>query len=186
MGNRILFWERLSRPGLERFELSSRPSRWTLRGTILAPAGREPVEVRYEVVCNKDWKTTGAHVTLLRGRRERSLELAVRKGRWYARGREIRRVRGSIDVDLGWSPSTNTLPIRRLGLRVGESSGPLTMAWVRFPELTVQPLAQEYRRLAPRRYLYGSRQGSFAAELEVDRDGLVVTYGDFWRRVPVG
>lgn len=157
-----------------------------LRGTILALAGRQPVEVRYEVACDKAWRTTRAQITLLQESRERSLELAVESGRWYAQGREIRKVRGSIDVDLGWSPSTNTLPIQRLGLRVGESSGPLTMAWVRFPELTVEPLAQEYLRLSRRRYRYVSRKGSFRAELEVDRDGLVVTYGDFWRRIPAG
>ncbi len=154
-----------------------------LHGTTLALAGRQPIEIRYEVTCDKSWRTIRAQVTLLRESRERSLELAVEGGRWYAQGREIREVRGSIDVDLGWSPSTNTLPIRRLHLRVRESSGPLTMAWVRFPELTVEPLAQEYLRLSRNRYRYRSRRGSFKAELEVDRDGLVVTYGDFWRRI---
>ncbi|WP_245317925.1 MULTISPECIES: putative glycolipid-binding domain-containing protein [unclassified Mesorhizobium] len=33
-----------------------------------------------------------------------------------------------------------------------------------------------------RRYLYESRVSDFRRELEIDRDGLVVTYPDFWQR----
>ncbi len=88
---------------------------------------------------------------------------------------------GCIDVDLGITPSTNTLPIRRLNLQVGESAD-VTAAWVRFPELTVEPLAQRYTRLDERRYRYESTTG-FSAELEVDELGLVVRYGDIWERV---
>ena len=34
-------------------------------------------------------------------------------------------------------------------------------AWVRFPDLTLQPLPQEYIRLADRQYRYSSRSGAF-------------------------
>ncbi|WP_245468849.1 MULTISPECIES: putative glycolipid-binding domain-containing protein [unclassified Mesorhizobium] len=34
-----------------------------------------------------------------------------------------------------------------------------------------------------RRYLYESRVSDFGRELEIDRDGLVVSYPDFWRRI---
>ena len=87
-----------------------------------------------------------------------------------------------IDADLGISPSTNTLPIRRLNLAVGESRE-LTAAWVRFPELTVEPLAQRYTRLAERRYRYESTVSGFTAELEVDDLGLVISYENIWQRV---
>ncbi len=92
-------------------------------------------------------------------------------------------LRGCLDVDLSWSPSTNTLPIRRLGLEVGQASAALTAAWVRFPDLALIPLEQEYRRLSDRRYRYTSRGGAFTAEIDVDEHGLVVNYGDFWKRV---
>lgn len=62
-------------------------------------------------------------------------------------------IQGCVDIDLGWTPSTNTLPIRRLQLGVGTSSGPITAAWVRFPELKLEPLPQEYRNL--RRTTFG-------------------------------
>jgi len=118
--------------------------------------------------------------------------LYVEYGRWLLSGREWSRdgvaqreqpdLADCVDVDLGISPSTNTLPIRRLNLAVGESRE-LTAAWVRFPELTVEPLAQRYTRLAERRYRYESIVSGFTAELEVDDLGLVINYEGIWRRV---
>ena len=89
------------------------------------------------------------------------------------------------DVDLGWSPSTNTLPVRRLQLAVGERRD-LTAAWVRFPQLAVQPLPQSYTRTGERTWLYESRGAAFRAALEVDEQGLVVDYEGLWRRIAAG
>jgi hypothetical protein len=77
---------------------------------------------------------------------------------------------------------TNTLPIRRLAPAIGESID-VTAAWVRFPELTLEPLPQRYTRLSERRYRYESNGGAFVAELEVDDAGLVITYEGGWERV---
>ena len=85
---------------------------------------------------------------------------------------------GCTDVDLGCSPSTNTLPIRRLSLAVGASQT-IQAAWVRFPELTVTSGTQTYTRLDESTYRYES--GTFSAELVVDEDGLVASYA-VWRR----
>ncbi len=176
-------WQRLQGTGLERFELIRIPDGWVLRGTILALEKQGPAQADYEIHCDVAWRTRRADVSLRDAAGERTLRLAVENGRWYADGNEVETVRGCIDIDLGWSPSTNTLPIRRLGLGVGKKSGTITAAWVRFPELTVEPLPQEYERLAERRYRYSSRGGAFTAELEVDEDDLVIDYEGIWRRV---
>jgi hypothetical protein len=97
-------------------------------------------------------------------------------------GVEAPAVEGCVDVDLEWSPSTNTLPIRRLALAVGASSGSIVAAWIRFPALTLEPLPQAYARRSERSYRYTSGGGSFAADLEVDAEGLVVEYQGVWRR----
>jgi len=98
---------------------------------------------------------------------------------------EIPAVAGCLDVDLAFTPATNILPLRRLGLAVGESRE-MTAAWVRFPDLSVEPLAQRYTRLDERRVRYESRGGSFTADLEVDELGLVVRYPPLWERVAAG
>ena len=90
---------------------------------------------------------------------------------------------GCRDVDLEISPSTNTLPIRRLQPQVGKTA-PARAAWVRFPSLAVEPLDQTYERIGETSWRY--RSGDFEAELDVDADGLVVRYGDLWEAVAKG
>ncbi|HEY7215099.1 MAG TPA: putative glycolipid-binding domain-containing protein [Thermoanaerobaculia bacterium] len=181
--SKAILWQRVQGTGLERFELNRITDGWALRGTILALDEHGPAQADYEIFCDTGWRTRRVNVRVREGGEERSLRLAVEDGRWYADDTEQEAVRGCIDVDLSWSPSTNTLPIRRLGLQVGENSGPITAAWVRFPALTIEPLPQEYERLAERRFRYSSRRGAFTAELEVDDDDLVIDYEGIWRRV---
>jgi len=174
-------WKRVDAAGLERFDLREDASGWTLRGTILLVHEGVPFEARYEVRCDQAWVTRAVAVDLRGPEGDRALCLTAEDGRWSVDGVERAAVRGCVDVDLGWSPSTNTLPIRRLNLAVGDTRAVIA-AWVRFPELTLEPLPQEYRRLAERRYRYSSAGGRFVAELEVDEQGLVTTYGQLWAR----
>jgi uncharacterized protein len=178
-----VLWHWLQSPGLERFELVRAGDEWIFRGTILALAGNAAAEARYEIACDQLFRTRRANVLLRDSTGERTLKIEARDGRWFENGRENQTVNGAIDIDLGWSPSTNTLPIRRLNLEIGQTSGEFSAAWVRFPELTLQPLPQEYFRLADRQYRYSSRGGAFVANLLVDDDDLVLDYEGFWRRI---
>jgi len=177
-------WRWLSRgTGLERFELLREADRWLLRGTVLALGKHGPAEVRYEIASDATWRTERADVSLCDATGEGALRLSVEKGRRCENGRERDAVRGCVDIDLGRSPSTNTLPIRRLGLAIGQKSDPLTAAWVRFPELALEPLRQDYERVSQRRYRHTSRGGAFTADIDVDDDGLVLEYQGVWQRV---
>lgn len=69
-----------------------------------------------------------------------------------------------------------------LGLSAGQSAE-ITTAFIEFPALSVVSNPQRYTCLEEgRRYLYESRASELRRELEIDRDGLVVTYPDFWQR----
>jgi hypothetical protein len=74
-----------------------------------------------------------------------------------------------------------TLAIRRLDLHVGSSES-IIAAWVKFPELTVQPLSQRCTRIAKDTYRYESHTG-FSAEIVVDDLGLVTVYPSGWERI---
>ena len=100
---------------------------------------------------------------------------------WHSTGQELRDIQGCDDVDLAVTPATNTLAIRRLNLQVG-SSASIIAAWVKFPDLTVQPLSQRYTRLDQNTYHYSSNTG-FSAEIVVDDLGLVIAYPGGWERI---
>lgn len=143
-----------------------------LRGSILVANASGPAEARYQITCDLLWHTREAEVCVRDSGGERKLFVAVKDGCWTINGTRADQLVGAIDIDLGWTPSTNTLPIRRLSLRVGASSGPVIAAWIKFPDLEVEPLPQEYIRLDEERYLYTSRGGAFKTKILVDHDGV--------------
>ena len=88
---------------------------------------------------------------------------------------------GCADLDLSFSPATNLLPIRRLGLAVGVGA-PVRAAWLRFPECRLAALEQRYERLDNERYRYeaGSGSDAFRVELLVASSGFVLEYPGLW------
>ena len=91
------------------------------------------------------------------------------------------RLAGALDVDIAATPFTNTLPIWRLGLGIGESADIVT-AYIDVPALTVQSDPQRYTRLDERSYRYESRDSGFARDITVDDAGFVVDYPGLFRR----
>ena len=86
-------------------------------------------------------------------------------------------------LDFEISPATNTLPIRRLDPKMGETRD-IRVAWVRFPELRVEPTRQRYTRVAERRYRFENLDSGYSVEILVDDAGLVLEYPDLWARSP--
>ena len=159
--------------------MSEGPLGWVLEGHLARRFREGPARVSYLVETDRRWRTRKAIVEQVIHGDRCSLEVEVRGSMWYVSGRKDERLHGSVDVDLGASPVTNSLPINRVRLKVGEGVE-LTAAWVRFPDLEVMPLVQSYRRVGERTYSYRSSSG-FSSKIEVDGFGLVRRYGDFWR-----
>jgi len=92
----------------------------------------------------------------------------------------------ALDIDIENSPLTNTMPILRHRFDQG-GSGDFLMAFVTTPSLRVEPSPQRYEHVrvggdsSVVRYL--GRGGDFTAELELDRDGLLIHYPRLARRL---
>jgi uncharacterized protein len=104
------------------------------------------------------------------------------EGKWLCDQVPAADLEGCDYIDLGITPSTKALPINRLGLAVG-ASAEILAAWVRFPELTVSPMAQRYTRVAANTYFYENVGSDFKAIVEVDSAGLPLTYEGLWQRL---
>jgi hypothetical protein len=177
-----VFWSRVDRPGSEIFTLDESGGGRVLSGAVLLWHLGRGFQIDYAIECDSDWRTRSVSVDLESAEGSGRLRLDAEDGVWRkAGGAEIESARGAVDADVSFSPSTNTLPIRRLRLPVG-GSAEVVAAWVRLPELTVEPLPQKYTRIAETRYLYESRGGAFTAELEVDENGVVGDYAGIWKR----
>jgi hypothetical protein len=113
-----------------------------------------------------------------------NIEIAVDAARrWWLDGVEMPSVAGCIDIDIAFTPATNLLPLRRLGLTAGETAS-VRAAWLRFPGFTLEPLEQHYRRLDRIRYRYESGGGRYSPELQVNSAGFVTFYPDLCQAEP--
>ena len=144
-----------------------------------------PFRLTYRLNWDDSWQLRDAELILTTERSTRSLTLQTDgQGLWrYGDGRSIAELDGCRDIDIWPTPFTNTFPIRREPMAVGERRQFL-MAWVFGPDLTVHPQPQAYTRLSDRLYLFENLDGSgFQAELPVDEEDIVVDYPDLFRRV---
>lgn len=136
--------------------------------------------VTYRVRCRPDGTTDWVHGRVQRNGAEMSWTIRREEsGLWVFNGVPVSGLAKCLDVDLGVTPSTNTLPIRRLAIEVGASED-CSAAWVRFPDLTVHPLAQRYTRLSWNSYRYESLESGFHAVLRVDEHGIIRAYTGLW------
>ena len=165
----------------------------TLDGMALHASGQaagqvpEPYSLRYELVTDDRAVTTCLEVTAAVAGGQRHLELSQHEGSWTVNGQARPDLAGALDCDLGYSPVTNAMPIIRHGLHRGPGAARFVMAFVRVPGLQVVASRQDYTHLGlvpdGTRVRYAS--GSFASDLTVDGDGLVIDYPAMAHRVAV-
>jgi uncharacterized protein len=176
-------WRWLNGLGMEHCRVSAGLGAPMLYGVVVVSHGQVPWQIQYEVRCDHDWQTRAVTIRADAGVTPRALTLSVdEQDRWKVLEEHRPELDGCLDVDLGFSPSTNTLPIRRLRLGVQESAS-IEAAWVEFPSLAVHRVPQRYTRLDERTYRYENERTGFAAELIVDPCGLVVSYPPGWERL---
>lgn len=180
---RAVVWKNLLLNGTDYCALWRTAEGWLLKGTMAGVIkDQRPILAAYEVHCDEHWFTHRLELQRTVGPDTRSLSLTVAaRGTWRNSGRELLAVQGCEDVDLALTPATNTLPIRRLQLAVGQSASTIA-AWVQFPELAIQPLSQRYTRVSANTYRYESNTG-FSAEIGVDDLGMIINYSGGWERL---
>lgn len=190
---RTILWQEMEEPGSQIAQLWRAGNSWQISGEVVKSDAGMPLLADYQIDIDAQWHTRRAQITVRRGNGLRST-LAVQVDadqRWtFARdpaaagdaAEDSSAFTGLIDIDFSLTPATNTLPIRRLALAIGESAE-VTAIWIDSADLTVMLLPQRYLRLDERRYRYESSDGAFVAELEVDELGLAANYEGLWRRI---
>lgn len=139
-----------------------------------------PFSARYVILTDSRFHTASAEIYLYSGDLRGHLVIMHSGDAWVLDGEELPSLAGCTDIDLEMSPVTNTIPIRRVALKVGEKED-ISAAWIRFPSLEIMPLKQSYERASDNSYIY--RSSNFSSEIEVDSTGMVKCYGNVWKEI---
>lgn len=145
----------------------------------------EPFRLGYRLSWDAQGRLRRADLRSCKGLARRRLALrGDAAGHWTdGSGTPLPALDGCVGIDIWPTPLTNSFPLWRAGLRVGERRG-FRMAWVRAPELVVQAKAQAYTRCADRLYRFESLDGSgFECLLRADEEGLVLDYPGLFERI---
>lgn len=154
----------------------------SFNGLSLQEVEGRPVSIHYAVETDHRWRTRSATIDIMNVDSRHNVEWEVSadgKGTWTLPGlgpKAEEQFAGFLDIDFGFSPVTNILPIRKLKLVIGESA-PVSAVWVRFPEFTIEPLHQTYTRISDDTYRYASDTG-FEGDITVDDRGIPIKYAD--------
>jgi hypothetical protein len=145
------------------------------------PGGDLPDAIEFTIVCDGNWRTRGVEVIEPSSGR-RLMLVADGTGGWSSDTGSLPALHGAVDVDITATPFTNTLPIRRWSLEVGEHVDILT-AYVSVPEFTVSADPQRYTRLSERVYRFEALDSGFTRDITVDELGFVVEYPGLFSRI---
>jgi uncharacterized protein len=180
-------WRRLDVPGREGALLERGVDGWSLRGELDLQEDGSRAQLTYAIECDAAFLTRSARIAgTMNGVPVRFEVEADAAREWTCNGIRVPMLSGTLDIDLGFTPATNFLPIRRLDLTIG-ASAPVRSAWLRFPELVLEPLDQTYAREAERVFRYRATVDGapFTARLDTDEFGRVVRYEDLWEIEPL-
>lgn len=172
-------WRRLDAPGHDACRLVRQADGWRLEGTAVFRLGARPARLDYRITCDASWRTVRGEIHgWLAGDPVRH-EVERSGGIWTLDGRPQPDVERHVDLDLGFTPATNLLQLRRIALAVGEGAD-VPVAWLDVEGETLAALPQHYERRSETTYWYESPSAGYRALLEVDAAGFIRRYPGLW------
>jgi hypothetical protein len=182
----MFFWRKVDHPGHDSCRLFRLANGWRLSGAAVFWDEGRPCHFHYEVSADAAWRARSAKVSGFFGKK--AVDLRIRSagpGRWEVNGVSKASVRSCVDIDLGFTPATNLIALRRLSLKVGQCAE-APAAYLQFPEMRLVVLLQTYRRIGRTEYDYEAPAVGYSRTLQVLPSGVVIRYPGLFERVASG
>jgi uncharacterized protein len=181
LSKHTILWRRIDIVGHDACRISRAGNNWTIEGTAIFLEGSTPSRLNYHVICDERWQSNRGQVSGWVGNTQ--VQLTVERdenNRWTVNGARLPHLDGLIDLDLGFTPATNTNAIKRLNLKIGDKTETVA-AWLDTSDWKFKPLVQSYERLSINSFEYQSPAHDYREKLRTDQFGFVVEYPKLWK-----
>jgi hypothetical protein len=200
---RLVAWTKPDPIGAEVASVNLERDQLSAVGTAIG-CDPEPYRLDYVLTTGTDFVTRLVRVSAAGEGWSRSLQLRHDgRGNWSAEtsqtgiaslpdpGGDVTQFTGALDSDLELSPLFNSMPILRHRLiEAGSWADDFMMVWISVPDLQLHVSPQRYTHVreageTPAVVLFESvgEGEDFRAEVQVDRDGLVIDYPQMAARI---
>jgi hypothetical protein len=177
-----MLWRRVDMPGHDACRLDETSSAWKIDGTAVFRDEGGPAMLAYHVEGGAGWRARRAWVRGWIGERRIDVAILRKRTSWHLDAVAVAGLDACVDLDLGFTPATNLIPIRRLALEIGQAAD-APAAWLDVATGTLKRLDQRYERRSETAYWYEAPMFGYAAELDVGPTGFVRRYPGLWDSV---
>jgi len=174
------FWRRLDTQGHDACRLIRKADGWRLSGAAVFEHRGKPCILDYLVDCDAQWRTLSASANGSVGFDRLAFDVASAPGNtWLLNGAVQPKAAGCVDLDLGFTPATNLIAIRRLDPQPGIDVPAPAAYYLEFT-LELGIVEQTYRRTARDKLHYRSPAYGYDETLTVSEVGFVADYPGLW------
>ena len=180
MQNNIL-WSGIEYYSLENCIVETTSDGVNINSVIIGLYNENIYRVKYDIVLNHDWLINSCIIEARINNELKKIELLKHRGTWFLNGKIHPEFDKCSDVDIPLTPLTNSLPINRLKLNVGQEAK-VDIIYIDLLEDTIKHVKQRYRRLRSDIFKYENIPNDFEAEIKVDSTGFVIDYPQLFKR----
>ena len=142
--NREVVWRSLDGKKFEHVQLMSNEEGILADGLIIHLDADSSYRIRYRIQCDSAWQVRKVHLQRLDASSQELFLHGDGKGKWKnKKGNRIEILDGARDIDIHFSPFTNTLAIRRLKLKQGIATQ-TQVVFINVPDLSFEIARQQY------------------------------------------
>lgn len=171
-GAHAVLWVRKDRPGNDACRFADAPGGYLIDGSS---TDADWNILRYRIRARGDGTTRRVRI----GAKSRIFVSRAPDDTWELNGKAATAVTGAKDIDLGFTPATFTLPIRRLKLSIGDQAE-ILVARLDLEKERLTPLHLVFRRKAKDKYECLLTETGTTSLLLVDAQGIVRTHKGQW------
>src|SRR5450432_362956 len=143
---------------------------------------KQPVNIDYEIKLDDGYDIKPVLLKSFHGD-SFELNLVQKNKKWFdSSGNHLIEFDGCDDIDIALTPFTNTIPINRLRLKLGECRD-INVIYIDPEEKSVNKIQQRYTHIESKKYRYENLCSTFASDVYVDSDGIVFDYPGLWERI---